>query len=317
MAYLLKTETVFAKRAAVPTLSPPISMYLLGFGLVIVLAIFGALIRTAVPYYRANPVASQSPDATAIPASPSSSATAQSPDSRLFLIVWFVANLVAAYLPVAFQRKMVMGVHLPLSIFAGVGLLYVVGSIKGGARFLVTVTAILVMSLTNLRFVMKNIAELPENQGPVRAYMYPGEITALNWIREHAPAGVPVQPLPWITINASNGKLGFFDNTVACFTPGLTGHPVNAGHWGETPDFGKAMNLWATFQRPDATDEWRRTLLQTSGVRYLVFSQKHDETHDAAVENGLLTVFRNNPPFYLRAIPEASNSDADVYEVIL
>jgi hypothetical protein len=233
------------------------------------------------------------------------------------LTVWTVANIAVAYLPVAFQRKMLMGAHLPLAVLAGVALSAVVERAPALWRIPALAFAVLVLSITNIRFVLRDMAALPQNQGNVRAYMYRGEVDALDWIRLHAPKGAAIQPLPWVTLNPVNGKYGFFDNTVACFTPGLTGHPVNAGHWGETPDFPRTMNLWATFLRPDTPDQWRKDLLQSSGVRYVLFTQKHDETHESTVENGILSLFRTNPPPYLRLIPDASNPDADVYEVRL
>jgi hypothetical protein len=290
MAWLLKTEEVFAKRAAVPTLSPPFRMYVLGFGLVLLLAVIGAVRRNS----------DQKPG-----------------DSRLLLIVWAVMNVAVAYLPVAFQRKMVMGAHIPLAILAGIALTSLLQRAPDRIRPLAVAAAIALLSITNVRFVLRDMAELPLNQGYVRAYMYAGERAALDWIRDHAPADSPVQPLPWVSINPQNGKFGFVDNTVACFTPGLTDHPVNAGHWGETPDFGRTMIQWAAFVRPDTTAEWRADLLRRTGVRYILFTQKHDETGNPDVENGILTLFRTNPPACLRLIPEASNPDADVYEVIL
>lgn len=302
MAYLLKTEEVFAKRAAVPTLSPPFGMYVLGFGLVFALAIAAILWRKCQPLFHfiTNPDSRLS-----------------TPDSRLFLSVWAVANIAVAYLPAAFQRKMLMGAHLPLAILAGVALSTIVERVPGRLRIPALACCILALSITNIRFVQRDMAALPQNQGPVRPYLYAGESAALDWIRQHATVGAAIQPLPWVTVNRANGKYGFFDNTVACFAPGQTGHPVHAGHWGETPDFGKAMNRWATFLRPDTPDQWRQDLLRSSGIRYVLFTQKHDETHEPAVENGILSLFRTNPPAYLHLIPEASNPDADVYEVRL
>lgn len=302
MAWLLKSEEVFAKRVAVPTLSPPFRMVLLGFGLVLVLAIAGALWGKGVQAFRC-PRAQET--------------ESRSCDSRLLLIVWAVMNIAVAYLPVAFQRKMLMGAHVPLAILAGIALTALLQRAPDRLRPLALAASILLLSITNVRFVLRDMAELPRNPGPVRAYMYVGERAALDWIRDHAPAGVPVQPLPWVTLNPQNGRYGFFDNTVACFTPGLTDHPVNAGHWGETPDFGRTMNQWATFVRPDTTAEWRRDLLLRTGVRYVLFTQKHDETGNPEVEKGILSLFRANPPSCLRRIPEASNPDADVYEVVL
>ena len=81
---------------------------------------------------------------------------------------------------------------------------------------------------------------------------------------------------------------------------------MNAGHWAETPDFAGAIRAWARFVAPEASDEERRSLLRRTGVRYLVFSQKHD---------GAVAPFRSGIPSYLRLVPDASNADADVYEV--
>jgi hypothetical protein len=301
MAYLLKTEDVFAKRAAVQTLSPPFRMVLLGFGFVLALAVLGALwgkVRQAFGHARID-----------------EDGDSYCGDSKLFLVVWAVANVAVSYLPVAFQRKMLMGAHLPLAILAGVAISALLARVSGSARTLAAIGCFAVLSITNVRFLLRDMADLPANPGPVRAYIYPGEAAALDWIRRNAPAGAAVQPLPWVSIDPSRGSFGFFDNTIACFTPGLTGHPVNAGHWGETPDFARAMNQWATFVKPDTPDEWRRNLLRQTGVRYVLFTQKHDETGQEAVETQLLSAFRSTPPSYLRRIEEASNADADVYEV--
>jgi len=295
MAWLLKTEAVFAKRAAVPTFSPSLWMVILGFGLVLALAVVGAVWVKCRPAFQSSGRG----------------------DSRAFLIVWAVANVAVSYLPVAFQRKMLMGAHLPLAILAGVALATLLTRVPARARGLALAGSIAALSLTNVRFVLRDMAELPQNQGPVRAYMYRGEAAALDWIRQHTPAGAPVQPLPWVSLHPRTGAFGFFDNTVACFTPGLTGHPVNAGHWGETPDFPRAMNLWATFQKPDTPEDWRRDFLLRTGVRYVLFTQKHDETGNPSVETGILSLMRTAPPPCLRRIPEASNDDADVYEVAL
>lgn len=301
-AYLLKTETVFAQRAAVETLSPSPIWYILGFGGVLLLALYGA--------FRKSPDA-QRPT----PPSPSHPFT---PSPLLFLIVWAVMNIAVAYLPhVAFQRKMLMGAHIPLAILAGLGLTALTRRLEGRQWSLAIGITIVFLFLTNLRFMGKNMAELPVNKDYVRSYMYAGEVAALDWLREHAPEGVAIQPLPWVSRNPDNGRIGFTDNTVACFAPGLTGHPVNAGHWGETPDFGKTMGRWAQFVRSEAPEEYRQTLLRETGVRYILFTQKHDETGDETIENSTLSLFRSQTPPGLRLIPEASNADADVYEVII
>lgn len=293
MLWVYRTELVFARRVAVPTLSPPIGMVLLGFGLVLLLAALGLARR---------------PTAGA-------DGTTETRADRLFLGAWAAANVGAAYLPVAFQRKMLMGAHLPLAILGGIGLAWLVErAMPARLRVAALTAAVALTAITNARFLARDMARLPENPGPVRSYLFAGEVAALEWVRSATPPGTPVQPLPWVALDAE-GRLGFFDNSLACYTPGIAGRPVNAGHWGETPDFSRAMNRWARFLAPDTTDAWRRGLLRESGVHYLVFSQKREETRDPRTAALVLTPFLSSPRPYLRLVPGASSADADVYEV--
>ncbi len=62
---------------------------------------------------------------------------------------------------------------------------------------------------------------------------------------------------------------------------------------------------------------FKQDLLRSTGVRYVLFTQKPDETRNPAVENGLLSLFRTNPPSYLHRVAEAGSPDVDVYEVVL
>jgi len=277
MTYLAGTDAVFAHRIGMDTPSAPLAMCVLGFGLVFCLAVVAAAGRRDDGWV--------------------------SRDARLFLVVWAVVNVAVAYVPVPFQRKMLMGAHIPLAILAGVALDdFLVRLARGSTpRYAVALAlSLALLFATNARFMAKTMGSMTRHDEPVRYYVYAGEAAALEWIRVHVTPGVPVQPLPWVT-----GMLEPVDHTLACMTPGATGHPVDAGHWAESPDFARAIGAWARFVAPDASDDERRALLRRTGVRYLVFSQKHD---DAAPP------FRSGVPPYLRLVPEASNEDADVYE---
>ena len=106
------------------------------------------------------------------------------------------------------------------------------------------------------------------------------------------------------------------DATVASFTPGLTGNPVNTGHWSETPHFHVTMDRWLRSLMPETSDEWRRALLCSTRVRYLIFSQKRDQLVDARAARVLANSPVKQVPSYLRRVPDESNRDADVFEVI-
>jgi hypothetical protein len=321
--YLLRTEEIFAQRAAVETLSPPLSLYLLGYGLLIPLALVGKFALQRLSSDRqSHPTSSvaeeEQPSARneETPAPRLPPLTTQ--HAALFLCIWAIVNLTVAYLPVSFQRKMLMGEHLPLAILSGVALSWILRRWNGRVRTLCLVAIILFLSLTNVRFLFRDMENFLANRGQSkiqRPYMYPGEVAALEWIRQNTSLGTPIQPLPWVSV-MGHGKIGFFDTTVASFAPGLTGRPVHAGHWGETPHFAQTMGQWVRFLRPDTPNEERREFLQRTGVRYLLFTQKPAETRDEWTYRILLAPFFSNLPPFLRYVPEASNTEADVLEVI-
>lgn len=293
MYWVLKTEAVFAQRVAVPTLTPSPLWVLLGFGLLAPAAVYGAVIMLR---RRAD-------------------ITHGALYAGLLIVVWAAANLGVAYLPFSFQRKLLMGAHIPVALPAGVAFHTMMRGLNGRRWTAAMALVVIVLALTNIRFMLRDRGGLRHGGETVRAFMLTGERTAVEWLRQNAAPGAVIQPLPWIAQSA-DGRMGFVDTTVACFVPGLTGRPVDAGHWGETPDFGRAMGRWLRFMLPDTPDQWRRELLRNSGASYVIFSQKRAETLDEAVA----PIVRASPVVsgasYLRRIEEASNEDADVFEVV-
>ncbi|MEP6756606.1 MAG: hypothetical protein ABJA67_13960, partial [Chthonomonadales bacterium] len=300
VAWMLKSEAVFRARAEVLTLTPNVRFYVLGFGLLLPLATFG--------WKKLRMNKTERPEA----------GEAESPKTSpaALLAIWTIFNFIAAYAPTTFQRKMMMGIHIPMSILAGAALWMIAVRVPKLGKKLVIAGGLILLSLTNVRFMARDIDNLPNNPPGVRSFLYKGEIAALEWIKEKTPAGSPVQPLPWISASEQGGA-GVFDTSIACYTPGLTGHPVNAGHWGETPNFGKTMNQWVRFIQPETDEAYRVELLKRTGIKYVIFTQKHQETPTPDLESRVVALFRTGAPACLRRIPEACNDDADVYEVVI
>ncbi len=286
MLYILRADPVFAKRVAVLTLSPGLHAYLLGYGLTLALAVYAA-------------------------ARPARSDRLLHKDARALLVAWAVMSLAVAYLPVPFQRKLIMGVHLPISILAGVAIAGLLSERKGAAWTAGALACVLALVPSNLLFLLRDAKTLKANGAPgsIRPYLRDGEVKALRWVREHGAAGAALQPIPWLA-ESEGGRVAVTDISLALYAPGLTGRPVHCGHMGETPDFQEKLLSWARFALPGETDASRRDWLRRSKVRYLIFSQKHDG------ELPIFGLFRRPPP-YLRRIKEASSPDADVFEVVI
>lgn len=313
IAYQLHTESVFHQRADVKTLAPALVYVLLGYGLTLVLALCAVY-----PLAQQGKIVPNDPDSQR-----ESQPWATAAGARL-LLSWAVANLAAGYLPVAFQRKMLQGEHLPIAILAGIGCAWLLSRPRTGLapRYQLTAGMIVAaaLSITNVRFMMREMANTENNivmTGQHRPFLMDGEVRALDWIADHARPGIAIQPLPWvhaITLPSGHTVIGPSDVSVPCFAPGLTGHAVYCGHWGETPGYGDKLSELVRFALPTTSDEARIAQLRKMRVGYLIFTQKDpkDDTPDR-----LAPMFRGQialPP-YLHLV--YTNKDADIYEVNL
>jgi hypothetical protein len=279
--YLYRTEPVFRLRADDKFLSPPLTSYLLAYGLVLILAVAGAiwLVRMA----RRN---------------------GQSLGQRLFPLTWAVVGFVIPYLPFAFQRKLLLGVHLPLAFLAAVGAMAFARRFAPGAGRAehfraqstkrraqsakpgqqpsrpapspalrsalcalccpkglmpgIVVAALLLMTLpTNLYFVKRDLAMATQEKRDLNelpAFWSKADMEAMRWARRHQPAeGV-------IFCSTVSGRL----------FPALAGRQVYVGHWSETPRANDRMRETIAFYRAaNATSAQRRAFLQARGIRYV------------------------------------------------
>ena len=313
IAWELHTNTVFHDRAAVATLSASPLWVLMGYGILFLLALIPIWTSLA-------PGTAAETDSEIDPAAQPNDA---SRDGVAFLACWAVMQLAVAYLPVAFQRKMLQGEHIPIAILAGIGAAWIFSKLRASTpqfRTVCQVALLVVCSLTNVRFLLRDVknasADLVQT-GQQRPYLTSGELDALHWVKQHTPINAAVQPLPWVkllTTPSGDTKLAPSDMTDACFLPGITGRRVYCGHWGETPNYGGKLARIVRFSLPTTTDAERIAMLKMMRVHYLIFTQKgRDDTSAvqlAPMFKGLIPL-----PAYLHLV--YTNADADVYQVDL
>ena len=314
----LQTEATFLKRANVVTGSALPIWDLFGYGLTLALAVYGV--------FRANQKHSKpnlsDENRNDTPPTNSGETLFTGKPALHLLTTWAVINILVSYLPVSkfpFQRKMIQGAHFPIAILAGCGLalLLMHPSVRRSFRSInfAAVVILIVLALTNLRFVARELTNYRDNrvQSGQRAYLNPGELDALQWIEANTPPDAAIQPLPWVGLTADR-KLSLLDMTPACFAPGLTHRHVYCGHWGETPDYGEKLQKLIRFSRPNIPDEFRMKMLTEMRVQYVMFSQKHYQPNPDFPFNPFLSD-SVAVPSYLELVH--SNADADVYKVNL
>ncbi|MBW3622425.1 MAG: hypothetical protein KY468_03335 [Armatimonadetes bacterium] len=225
---------LFRKRALVETLSPGLHWYLLGLGLLIPLGFAGAWVLRK--------------------------KTEKVSPTLLFLMTWAVVGLAVAYLPLSFQRKLVMGSHIPWAFLSGVGLVYLANHFRISWKAAVA-AGVLLTSLTQFRWFYLSMQYIQVNntESNARIFLSPAEISAIRWLSRNAEnQGVLSAPLP----------IG----GVAGYLPGLAGVASYAGHWGETPEFAAKMRETLRFYSSAMTDDERRAFLRRANIRFVYSS---------------------------------------------
>lgn len=137
--------------------SPSVWMYMIGFGLLLPLAIVGGWRSIRLRYPK-----------------------------RLFLIVWAIVSWVLIYVPVSFQRRMSEGMQIPIVILAVCGIIFIFQRIKSTyLRLGFVMVLFLFLPLTNLQ-VLGQEFYLFSSKPTLPYYLEQDEVDAMHWLRDHA-----------------------------------------------------------------------------------------------------------------------------------
>ena len=238
--FVFQREAVFHARANTPTLSPAFIHYVDGYGLVFVLACVAVVLR-------------RKSDA------PPPSVTLNSFRDTLIVICWAIGGLLVIYLPVAFQRKMVMGTHVPLCLLAGIGAVTLLRMLRVPARWqnLALVVTVALSTPSTFLFLARDMTHLTANRSETQQtpFLPVTLVDTYAWLREHTPRDASVAGFPYL----------------CAALPGYAGRTVWAGHWAETPSYGSKVALFTHMMDADTSPAERTAFLRASHVNYLFY----------------------------------------------
>jgi hypothetical protein len=263
LVYLNKSNEVLREWLRITdTLSPPPWEYALGFGVVGVLSVLGFRLMWS----------------------------ARDPYGRL-LLIWAVVQAALLYVPVSFQRRLVEGLQLPLSIAASVALFWIARRIfnrataaRYGSLFLTGVVAF--ASLTNVGFVIGQIVARSSSSMDPRRYLSANVVAAFDWLRT----------------NADHDTVLFSSYLTGNVAPSMTGLHVFLGHYGQTIRSDEKGAQVTAFYAGALSDKTARLLFTEHKVRYVVFGPFERAINDS---------FR--APIWLKLVYD--HGDVEVFEV--
>ena len=221
----------------------------------------------------------------------------------LLPLVWVVVVALLLYAPLKQQRRMVEGVHIPLSILATGGLYsYYLPRLERSntLRKLVTlrersysprrfrnfvVFLVLVVAVPSNLYILASLAATAVQQ-PYPFFHEQAENEAINWLGE--------QTEPLDTVLAAYGT--------GSYIPARINHRVFAGYWAETAHFDAKLEMVARFFQEETPDTWRVQLLQENAIAYIFYGPREaalgdfDPADSAYVSpvfaNELVTIYR-------------------------
>ena len=301
MYHVYTAEAVFKARANVPTLSPAVWHYFLAYGLVFLLAVVAA-VKMAPPAPN-NGGAGKEPGETfaTSPPAPPGLGVGGTPLPLVFALCWAVGGLVVCYLPFAFQRKMLMGEHIPLCLLAGVGAAWLAKRYTPRAQALTLTLLVLASAPSNALFLVRDMRHLQFNKSETHLtpYLSADLVDVYHWLRTNTPTDASVV-----------GPPGY-----CTYLPGEAGRVVWAGHWAETPQYGGKDHQFADAFDRIASEDARHQFLLGTKANYLFYPNVIAPRDTYRRRDGLhhWVELTPSPPPYLREVYK--NGTFTVYEI--
>lgn len=177
--------------------------------------------------------------------------------SQQLVITWAVITAISLYLPFNFQRRLIDGFHIPLTILAGIGLTSMISHFKLKTQNLLLWIVILFLSATSVFMTYVDFRQIGQDtSNNYYYYLHKDELVALNWLVDNSSEE---------DIVLSNWYLG---NLI----PGLTGRQVYLGHQVQTIDSDKKtkeLDRLLSTNTPDAFADF----LRRNQIKYLFFGR--------------------------------------------
>ncbi len=256
------TDPSYMVKAMTPTPAAGFMNYLVSYGLLAVFAVIGAIVclmREGRFGDASAPIAEHTEER-------------EGPDLLAFAIFWAVGNAAVLALPFSFQRKLVEGLHMPVAILAGVGVVYLAGLITARAaatgklqtvkeRMVLTLVGAVVICLpSNALLVSQCIENVKTNNElllhvlapPI--YLSSDYANAVSWLAEHT----------------TQEDVVLSSSLFGSYIPAGAPCKVYVGHWAETLYFVAKLGDVRRFYAPDTPPDRRIEVLAKSGADYVV-----------------------------------------------
>lgn len=248
-------DPAYMAKALTETKSLGPANYLVGYGLLGVLAAVGlaaALGRPAGPGDRAG--------------------RSNQHHLLLFPALWIVAHCIALVLPVSFQRKMIEGLHMPIAMLAGVGVVSLGRLLtrrlaQAGQEKLVRKQMAMVVIAAVALTVPSNVVFVAQCMENVRTN---NEMLIEVLVPPIYMSGDYADAVGWLADEAQEKEIVLSSSLIGSHIPAHAPCTVYLGHWAETLQFGAKLGDVMNFYAPGEYVD-RAAKVRELGLDYVVY----------------------------------------------
>jgi hypothetical protein len=182
----------------------------------------------------------------------------------LFLGVWQVTQVLLIYVPVNFQRRMILGMHMAMALFAAVGVLFIaqyIGTFVRAKKYVAYASfgILLVLSFIMIGSDFESSIWFYRFSGS--AYLSPEKQEAILWVAGHVP-GDGVVLSSWGDGNTIVGELQ---------------KKVFLGHWAGTVDVKNKIDTLDMLFAEKNNESERIAYFRSNGITHFFFRQGSPE----------------------------------------
>jgi hypothetical protein len=185
-------------------------------------------------------------------------------DERWLLpVMWVLLVVILLYMPIATQRRYLLGVQTPLAVLAAFGWIY---GMKTKRASLVLIPYLALSFIAPLLLILGNILAFTSVEDNAVFYTQ-DELRSAEWIRDNTADDA----LILTTFNPDERGTG---GVVVA----LTGRRVFSGHWIETAYFEEKTQQLETLYDADTSDDARQTFLSEIQADYIWYDSEAQAT---------------------------------------
>ena len=207
------------------------------------------------------------------------------------LITWALTIPFLVYMPISFQRRLVEGVHVPLTILATVGLFALIEKLHIKNWKAVCIVFLIITIPNSINVLGRDMNYLAKNakSQTMAGYLDLEIAEAFGWLRQ----------------NSDRDDAVLSDYETGNYIPGFSGNRVFIGHPEQTIDFDKKWQATKMFFDDKVPDDLKKKMIREAGIEYVFYGWKEAR----------LGQFDPNMAEYLE--PAFSNQKVTIFKVVL